>query len=400
MTHELPDAPLLNYPKLFKQYVVRSIRTSLSGLEDNSLSSQETRDRALHVLSFALQLEDAWTDTCELLLRMAPMMEKAGHRDDWLSYLEGGVRRCRLLEDEFAEAQLNLEIGMLHQLRSRYDDAYARYTISQVYFEKVSDTAKQAKAINRMAFVAYLQSRYVEATTLAEKALHMLHDDDAGRAASYNVLGRIAFDNQDWQQAVDYFQKALELREKENDPRMVAQSLRDLGPALRASGKYVEAIICHERAIALFAATNDLVQQAVTQMNLGTMYLFHDQPAQALNYYQLAEPIFRKTQDELHLGIVHTNLGIAHRQLQHRDRAEHFLLLAIRRWESLGRIDGLVNTMDELGLLFLEQGLLTEAETIFEDALNRLAQIEHKPSYEHYCKSLTTHLEIAKRKAA
>ncbi|MCP4289822.1 MAG: hypothetical protein GY792_36285, partial [Gammaproteobacteria bacterium] len=76
-------APQTDYPALFRAYVVRSmaqLRVELS--EVGSILSADEQEQALHALSFALKLPEAWPETRALLLAIAPKMEQAGYRDE------------------------------------------------------------------------------------------------------------------------------------------------------------------------------------------------------------------------------------------------------------------------------------------------------------------------------
>jgi hypothetical protein len=62
------------YATLFVKNVLRSVRATLTRVQQdtNPVLIEETRARALHVLSFALRLPAAWPQTRDLLLALAP----------------------------------------------------------------------------------------------------------------------------------------------------------------------------------------------------------------------------------------------------------------------------------------------------------------------------------------
>lgn len=61
-----------------------------------------------------------------LLLTLAPKMEQAGFRQDWLSYLARRLDQAHSLEDRRAEAELNLQVGYLHLRLRQLDQARIR----------------------------------------------------------------------------------------------------------------------------------------------------------------------------------------------------------------------------------------------------------------------------------
>ena len=59
-----------DYVALFVEYVLRSVQAAFTRVQqdDTPVLEEETRERALHVLSFALRLPAAWSQTRDLLL--------------------------------------------------------------------------------------------------------------------------------------------------------------------------------------------------------------------------------------------------------------------------------------------------------------------------------------------
>jgi tetratricopeptide (TPR) repeat protein len=322
-------------------------------------------------------------------------MEQAGHRDDWIPYLEQGILQSNLLADLQAEAELRLHLGYLYQLIGKLAEADTQSRFSAKCFESLDELHGRARALNRLAYIARLQRKYDEANKFIEIVLGLLDEEDPERANSHFVLGIIAFDTRDWQNALHHFQCSLHVWQKQGDKRQIAWGLRNLGPTLHEMGRYEQAVECYSNAIKLLEEMHDLAQQAVTQMNLGVVYLTLDQPQQALGLFLCADPILRKVCDDLHRAMNYCNMGIAHRMLKEWNQAEASLLSSVERWEQIGNTEAIANVIDELGLVYLEQGLLEKAMATFQDALERLAPIENEPGYQHRYETIKKHLEKA-----
>ncbi|MBV7329347.1 tetratricopeptide repeat protein [Chloroflexi bacterium TSY] len=293
--------------------------------------SEDDREQALHVLSYAFKIPEAWPYTRDLLLTMAPKMEQAGFREEWIPYLKQGIEQSRFLNDPPTEAELNHHLGLLHQFLGHYDEARKFLTISSVLFKELNHLRNQAKVINRLAYIARIEGCYEEANSLVRTALTLLDEEDIGRGFSYFVLGSIALDEREWQFAENYFRQSLAFWEKEGDERKIAWGLRNLGPSLRAQERYDEAITCYRRAIELLENIQDPVEQAATQVNLGVIYSLQGQPDEALRLYELAEIIFRQTNDELRLARTLVNKGIDYRNVRQWKYAESAYLSSISR---------------------------------------------------------------------
>jgi tetratricopeptide (TPR) repeat protein len=384
---------------LFRTYVANSARAALSTISaDGSILPDEVRIRALHVLSFALEWDAAWSAVRDLLLRMAPKMEQAGFRDEWLAYLESGVQQSQRCADRRAEAELRLYIGELHRLRSRFDQARHWLTTSVDIFAALNAPQGQARALNELAFLDWQQHRYAEAAQLAHAALQLLNDDDPERATSFTRLGLIAFDRQRWQEAEGYQRAALQIRTTQGDQRKMAWSLQNLGLALRDQGKYGDAIACYEEAITILEEIRDTANCANAQVNLGIVYYLDGQTTKALEVYKRTENTYRKIFDTHNLAKILLNQGLAYLALHDWIGAESSFSVSIALFQNIGDLSWRLNASDGLGLVYLDWGQYDKAVAVFEKALTELPQISGTPMHEYLAGVLPEHLEQAKQK--
>jgi len=381
-----------NYPQLFRDFILRALQGSLAQVQASRHTLPTVvRDQALHTLTFALKLADAWPLTRTLLLDLAPKMEQMGQRDEWIPFLKQGLQQSQQFNDWEAVAYLHLQLGMLYQFRACYAQAVTHLTQSVADYAKLGQPGRQAEALNRLAYIAHLRRQHTVARALVDKALTILSEDDPGRSFSHFVLGWVASDAETYEQAIEHFQHALKLSAPLGDQRLAALYLGNLGAALRKLGRLEQAMTCYADSIAGFGAVQDQVQQAVMQMNLGNLYLIQQQPQNALALYRLAEPIFRAAQDETHLALLTMNLGIALRESGQLIVAEQTLLAAIEQWRRLENLYCLVNSWDELGLVYLAQACPTQAANAFQQGFEQVAHLIDQSGYTSLFESLTQH---------
>lgn len=390
-----------DYRGVFETYIEKSVRRLLGRARlTETILPLEDRSQTFHTLHYALKLPTAWPVTRELLLTVAPHMEQAGHRDEWMSYLEQALTLSRDLGDPDTAAELQLQLGLLYQLRSNYETARRYLEASAKKFEALDDPLNQARALNRLAYVSSLQRRFQEAIRLVETAFNLLDDQTIERAFSYFVLGAISFDQEEWAKAETFFEQSRSLWSQGNNQRMQARCLMGLCAALLPQKKYQAAIETGQQAIVLFEQVADPLYRAVSQMNLGNVYLMLGQLHQALELYQPAERIFRQTHDLFHLAHINHSLGMAYRHLGELATAEAAYRCSLDYQEKLGNLAWLVNTLDGLGLVYLAQGQLTPAIATFEMALERLMEIKGQPGYDSLLVMLIEHLHEAQSKVS
>lgn len=359
-----------DYSALFQDHIARSIARSSALVEaTDDVPAAGDREQALHTLSYALNVEDVWPETRALLLALAPKMEQAGHRDDWIPYLERGIEQCQRLGDVPAEAALHWHKGVVLELRSLYDDAREELSLSVSQFAAAGDSRNQARALNRLAFVARLQQQADEAGQLVKAALALLDPQDAERAYSLLVKGALALDARDWTTAADCFSQAVDMFRESGDRRKLAWNLTNLGAALRKLEDYQQAISCYSEAISIFQQVHDPVHLAATHMNLGNVFLKMGDAEEALANYRRAELVFYQVRENLRLAIVYVNIGMACRFLQRWQESERALLTSIELLDKLDQPAVAANSMEELGLTYYGQERWAEAIAQYEKAL-------------------------------
>jgi tetratricopeptide (TPR) repeat protein len=383
---------------MFREYVLRSATYILERIQEKTDSfPTDQRELALHTLSYTFKLPDAWPLTRKLLLIIAPKMEQAGYGDEWSAYLESGIQQSQQLGDTQAEAELRFHLGELYQYQAKYDHAHTQLEASLAYFEQVGNPYHQAQALNRLAGVVRRQGKLEEATQVARRGLALSAESKREQAFSYLVLGLIAFDQRDSQKARHLFEKSIILSEATNNERLIGWGLTSLGMAQWGLQQYKEAITYYERAINLFERIQDPVHQAITRMNQGNAYLKFDRFSDALTSYLEAEPIFRQTQDLFHLAVVNNNKGMVYHKLQNWNQAEYAYRFSIEQWQDIGNIGSLVNVLDNLGLLYIELSMYDKAISTFQEALTWLAHIQNESNYKHLFSMVTANLDQAMR---
>lgn len=387
-----------DYLAVFKRHIVKRTHVILGRVQQTgAVLPAETLKQALHILEYSFKLPEAWPDTRTLLLRMAPKMEQAGYRDEWIPYLRQGIHQSQQLRDEETEAELHIQLGILFQLRGKYEVARSHLEASAKGFAAVGNSHGQARALNQLAFVAQRQRRFDEAVDFVQRALQLSAEDDSEQAFSYFVLGMVALERRNWSEAVEMFQRASNIWEQKNDRRMVGRTLTLLGSALRQLERYTEATEIYERAITLLEQANDPVHEAMAQMNLGNVYIVLSRLEEALESHLRAEEVFRNVQDQLHLAHVTHNIGMVYRRLKQWQEAESAFRASMRLYEQLNNVERLVNTMDGIGLIQLEQGHLMKAKATFEEALDQLTRIKGEPGYDHKFNMVMSHLKETRK---
>jgi tetratricopeptide (TPR) repeat protein len=353
------------YRAEFTRYLTRNVAYLLTLVQETAAVPDDLCNQTLHTLSYALQTPAAWPVTRKLLFALAPKLEQACLRDEWIPYLQTGVAQAQAAHDSF--------------------------TAGAATFAAAGDTENEARALNRLAFLARLYPAAGDPALLAQRALLLLSPEDPECAATYVALGWHSYDRRDWQSAARYFEDALAIAQQQGNLRQIARRLRDLASARQMQEQYEAALRSYEEAITRFALINDAYDQAVAQMNLGVVHLALNDASQALDRFALSEPIFKRVQDQLHLAMLYNNRGIALRMLGRWHEAEQAFLCSIALNEQVGNPIELLNVTDELAMTYFQQGKVEPAVLYLRKALDQLPALQETAAYTYWHEKITAH---------
>ncbi len=388
----------MSYPKTFRTYIQRTITYALAQVQEYPyLLPDDVNEQALHALDYGFDFEDGWESVRTLLLAMSPRMEQAGLREDWLRYLRKGVDCSQSHQDQRTAGKLELDIAMLHRMLSDFEPAQTWVQSAIAKAEEVNDSSLVAKALNELAWIEQLKHDYENATIHAQAALALSAENDIERGMAFRVLGMVAWQKKQFEEAEALHRSALAIFQQNHDIRRSAWSLQNLALALRMQKKFDEAFISFQQAADALKQIGDLYHWAVVKMNLGAAYFHYEMPQIALLHYQEAEYQAVLNRDVLQLANVCNCLGLDYLKLKQFTEAEQYFTKAISLFKKLADDEWRLNNMDGLAMVYLAQGKFIQAQQLLESAIADLHLITESASYEYLDKSLNEHLEQAKR---
>jgi tetratricopeptide (TPR) repeat protein len=381
------------YSMVFREYLRRSVRRALAEARaaESGLPAEQ-REQALQTLTFALDATDAWPEARDLLVALAPKLDRAGWREEVVPYLLRGMAVSESTGDDLGLAELRLQLAMVHMVMGKLDEAYGELIASAADFDRLEDRRNRVRALNRAAYVARMQRRYPEAAALVETAAALVEPGDSEEAYGDFVAATLALDAEEWTRAMAGFNKSLAGWERLGDTTMIARNLTNLGIALRGAGRAGEAVACYERAIELMEQGADDINVAATRMNLGNVFWTTGQPALALEQYRRAELVFRQANDQLRMASVAQNMGLAYTDLGEFELAQTMFQTSIEYQRQRGNRRGIANSLDGLGVVLRAQGNRVAAEATFREALELLDTLAGQPGTASLRQEVEEHL--------
>ncbi len=260
-----------------------------------------------------------------------------------------------------------LNIGGVYEARGDYQQAQQYFNKALSIYQTINEYSLDvATCYNCLGSSLSHVGNYDEALKYLKKALELRvsieGDQSLNSALSYNNIGSIYSSLGNYQDALSYFQKALNIRLKFGvDTENIASSYHNLGSLMSKLGEYSKAIEYFEKAISintLFLGENH-PHLAYLYNNLGYTYSNMRVNDKALEYYQKTLDIRIRLFGELYpqLSTTYNNIALIHKRDKHYDKAIEYYQksLSVVRSISGDKSEKIGIGYNNIGSLYIEQ---------------------------------------------
>ncbi len=272
--------------------------------------------------------------------------------------------------DTISVAKAYSYLGDYYTNSLRRDSAYSYYSKAEKLYQKLNDKVNLGGVYVSIATVQSYESDFLGSELSAIKALNALRDSNNKSKIyeAYNLLGIISNELKDYEKALEYHTKALNLA-KENNMNVFhekASSLNNIGNVYQNDNK-------HNIAIEKF---NEALQQdkdlSVEKADLYALILDNlaYSKLKTKNYSQLPELFYKslKIRDSLNLktGIIYNKLHLSEFYLLEKDtiKAEKYGHEALSLSRNIKNYSALLSSLKQLGIIEPEKSSVYSAEYI------------------------------------
>ncbi|CAF3872443.1 unnamed protein product [Adineta steineri] len=210
-----------------------------------------------------------------------------------------------------------IRLGALLAKTGHFDKAEELY---KALLEQSSSETGKASYYNNLAYVKNNQGDYEQAIQYYRKALEILEKTHPVNhpllATSYNNVGSGYGSIGEHSKALSFYEKALGIQEKtlpENHPSLVT-SYRNIGGVNNIMGEYSKALSFYEKALGIQEKTlpANHPDLATSYSHIGSVYSNMGEYLKALSYFEKAVGIDEKTLPENHPSLATSYNNIIH----------------------------------------------------------------------------------------
>jgi tetratricopeptide (TPR) repeat protein len=226
-------------------------------------------------------------------------------------------------------------LGRLMMKVAQFDKAQQ---VFEMILAQTTDEEEKSEIYHYLGWIKMDQGKYTEAITYYQKLLEIrqktLPANHPSLATSYNNIGMVYNKMGEYSKALSYYEKSLEIKQKTlpaNHPHL-ATSYNNIGSVYYNMGEYSKALSYYEKALEIYQKTlpANHPHLATSYNNIGSVYVNMGEYSKALSYYEKALEIYQKTLPANHpllatsynnIGMVYNKMGEYSKALSYYERA-------------------------------------------------------------------------------
>ena len=196
----------------------------------------------------------------------------------------------------------------------------------------------------------------------------------AGLLPAYSLLGNIYRSHGEYDQSLNYHNKALKVAEGLNSKSKVAKCYVNIGITERYKGNYLDATKQFIQAQKLYSEAKDTAGLALIYQSMGVVSKLQQKNEEALSYYELAEKYYKVVKSKGGVDDIWHNKGIVYKELGMLDSAYSNLTAVYEsrkseknnNWYNTTQV--LANTITRMGSKEMERKEYSKATNYFSQA--------------------------------
>lgn len=237
---------------------------------------------------------------------------------------------------------------------------------------------KKDKADTNKVIHLYLLTHECELTGDFEKGLNYGNEAieladklnfKKGIANSYNNIGIIYMHQGNYPKTLEYWLKALKIDEELKDKSWIAKRLGNIGIVYMNQGDYPKALDYYFRALNMAKEIGDkkIIESCIG--NIGVVYGDQGDYPKALDYYFKALKMHEEQNDKIGIARNLSNIGTVYVEQKDYQNALNYFFKGLNMVEELGDKNGIAIKLGNIGSLYTTIGKFKEAEQYLKKAI-------------------------------
>lgn len=224
-------------------------------------------------------------------------------------------------------------------------------------------TQRQAALLERRGRLLFQQEAHDQAMDCFQQSLVKRQELDKKHdiAVALQNIGLSHYSKNEFDLAADYYQRALKLFQEVGNKYRLGWCLTNISGFYSDKGSHNRALEYAQQGMALFQEIGNLRGMAYSLNWISTFYRREGDLDRALEYAQQSMELNQELGNKKQLAYSLLNLGINHSARGEKDRALEFQQQSLALFEELGYKGGIAGSLDALSWIYQSKGDLDRA---------------------------------------
>ncbi|HRY97453.1 MAG TPA: sensor histidine kinase [Bacteroidales bacterium] len=240
----------------------------------------------------------------------------------------------------------------------------------------------EAQALNDLGIIYIDRNEFAQALEQFNRAMQIRQQlgDSAGVAALYNKQGIVHQKQGRLDAALDRQLRALRIYEQRGEERWISYTLNNIAIIHFNLGNLSKSLEYHRKALDIRIKLQDGYGIGASYGNMANVFLESGDTVRAKKHIRLALGYLREAGSSEALGVQLNNIGAILAAEGQVDSAEVYLLQALQIREGLGDLKAIASTLGSLGEVYYRKGSWGSAESFLVRSLEiaRQAQVREE----------------------
>ena len=215
-------------------------------------------------------------------------------------------------------------IGLVYRRLGAYDSSLTFYLKAMDFYEALGAEESLAKLMHNIAVIYDINGNSEKAMETLQKVISLKETIGASKyslAQSYDLFGTALSKAEEYERALEYHQKALEIRTEIDDRSGIATVHHHLGELYFYQEQYEQSQASFQKALPLREALGESEATAITLLRLSDIEIAGGNFRLALTYLNRAVLLIGRDATNREAGEIYSNLAMVHAALENYEGA-------------------------------------------------------------------------------
>lgn len=188
----------------------------------------------------------------------------------------------------------------------------------------------------------------------ANEALSLAHivQDKLGLSDSYNRIGNVYYFQQQYEKALEFYEKSLAARKSSNDQTGIANIYNNMATLYSETGNNEKALELYNQALSISISQNDKFNTASYYSSIALTYEKMENSRKALEYFFKSLELTKELGKEDALARVYRSIGNIYSDISSWDMALNYFLDALEIYKKTNNQPGLSAMYNNIGIIY------------------------------------------------